>query len=516
MSTFPLMFPEPPRSPRMLVVDDEAAMRGLWVRVLERLGYHVDAVNNGSAALAQLAAAHYDVVLTDLNMPQLDGLGLLRVINRQYTDTSVILITAYASLDTARQALRLGAFDYLTKPLDLTELERTVQRCLEARELQRLRHERQALAEVVALLDVSRAIGATPELQPRVDAFVHQIWTRFRPNTVTLSLLGPHERTLRLLGQRGISPPLQCDDVVLPPAPTAVVLEDAHRRMTKDLPCDAQVQHVLHVQDRPVGVLQLTWQDHTFLPDEHARRALDILAASMAEVLENGRLYDRLQQQSVQTITALAAAIDARDPYTRGHSEQVTRYAVRLAQTLGKPSAWVERVRYASLLHDVGKIGVPDAVLLKPSRLTNAEFEIMKQHCEIGAMIVAPVFPDLAPIVRYHHENWQGTGYPTRLAGDAIPLEARMLAVADAFDAMTSDRAYRAALPVQQALARLRAGRNIQWQGALVDAFAALIEQEGAALLASKARAAQTMVYEARAQYHTDQAASLHLYPDEM
>jgi HD-GYP domain-containing protein (c-di-GMP phosphodiesterase class II) len=130
-------------------------------------------------------------------------------------------------------------------------------------------------------------------------------------------------------------------------------------------------------------------------------------------------------------------------------------------------------------------------------------------------MIVAPVFPDLAPIVRHHHENWKGTGYPDGLAGDAIPLEARMLAVADAFDAMTSDRAYRAALPVEQALARLRAGRDTQWQGILVDAFVALIEQEGTALLASKARAAQTIVYEASAQYHADQAASVRLYPDE-
>jgi len=516
MSTFPLMFSEPPRQPRVLVVDDEAAMRALWVRVLKQLGHHVDAVDNGHAALAQLAAAHYDVVLTDLNMPQLDGLGLLRAINHQYTDTSVILITAYASLDTARQALRLGAFDYLTKPLDIMELERTVQRCLEMRELQRLRHEREALAEVVALLDVSRAIGATPELQPRVDAFVHQIWTRFRPNTVTLSLLGPHERTLRLLGQRGIAPSLQSNDIALPFAPSAAVLEDAHRRLTEQLPCDAHLRHVLHVQDRPVGVLQLTWPDHASLPDEHGRRALDILAASMAEVLENGRLYDRLQQQSVHTIAALATAIDARDPYTRGHSEQVTRYAVRLAESLGYPSAWVERVRYAALLHDVGKIGVPDAVLLKPSRLTNAEFEMMKRHCVIGATIVAAVFPDLAPIVRYHHEWWNGTGYPERLAGDAIPLEARLIAVADAFDAMTSDRAYRAALPVDQALARLRAGRDTQWQGALVDAFVTIIEQNGAALFASKARAAQTVLYDLSAQYHADQSAFLRFYPDEM
>jgi len=495
MSTFPLLFPEAPHQPRVLVVDDEPAMRTLWVRVLERFGYHVDAVNNGYAALQQLDTEHYDVVLTDLNMPQMDGLSLLRTINEQQHNTSVVVITAYASLDTARQALRLGAFDYLTKPLDLNELERTVQRCLEMRELQRLRHEREALGEVVALLDVSRAIGATPELQPRVDAFVQQISMRFRPNTVTLSLLDADGRTLRMLGQHGITPPLHVDAITLPDTPAAAALEDAHRQMTAHLPCLAHLRHVLHVQDRPIGVLALTWPEQVALPGENGRRALDVFAASMAEVLQNGRLYDRLKQQGLRTTTALAAAIDARDPYTRGHSEQVARYVVRLAETLGYASPWVERLRYAALLHDVGKIAIPDAVLLKSTPLSSSEFELMQQHSVIGANIVASVFTNVARIVRHHHETWDGTGYPDGLAGDAVPLESRMLSVADAFDAMISDRAYRAALPVGEALARLQAGRHTQWQSALVDAFVALIEAEGAALLADKERAAQRVVY---------------------
>jgi response regulator RpfG family c-di-GMP phosphodiesterase len=495
MSTFPLLFPEAPHQPHVLVVDDEPAMRTLWVRVLERFGYHVDAVDNGYTALQQLATGHYDVVLTDLNMPQLDGLSLLRAINEQQHNTSVVVITAYASLDTARQALRLGAFDYLTKPLDINELERTVQRCLEMRELQRLRHEREALGEVVALLDVSRAIGATPELQPRVDAFVQQITMRFRPNIVTLSLLDADGRTLRLVGQHGITPPLHSDPCTLPDLPTAAALEDAHRQMTAHLPCPAHLRHVLHVQNRPIGVLELRWPEAAALPGENGRRALDVFAASMAEVLQNGRLYDRLKQQGLRTTVALAAAIDARDPYTRGHSEQVARYVVRLAETLGYAPPWVERLRYAALLHDVGKIAIPDAVLLKSTRLSRSEFELMQQHSVIGANIVASVFTNVSRIVRHHHETWEGTGYPDGLAGEAIPLESRMIAVADAFDAMTSDRAYRAALPVAEAIARLLAGRNTQWQGALVDAFVALIEGEGAALLADKQRAAQRVAY---------------------
>lgn len=509
MSTFQMIFPDSVRQQRLLVVDDEPAVRTLWVRVLARRGYQVDAVDNGLEALQQLASAQYDVVLTDLNMPQLDGLGLLQHIRSQYPDIAVIVITAFASLDTARQALRLGAFDYLTKPLDINELERTVQTCLEVRELQRLRHERETLTEVMALLDVSRVVGATPELHTRVEAFIDQLWIRFQPQTITLSLLGLGKHTLQLYGQRGV-PGLSLGDVPLPLVYDAAVLTAAHRQLVPQPPLGTDLLHVLHVQDRPVGVVQLSWPTSNEVLNDHKRRVLEIFAASMAAVLENGRLYDKLKQQSIQTVAALAAAIDARDPYTRGHSEQVMRYAVRLAETLGYDPAFNEHLRYATLLHDVGKIGIPDAILLKPAALTPAEVELMRSHTVIGENIVAMVLEDARPIVRHHHENFDGSGYPDGLAGEAIPLESRLIAVADAFDAMTSDRSYRSALPVDEALARLQRGRGRQWQCGLVDAFVSLIEQEGATLMAYKDRAAQRIHFDSGATWalHSDYAGS--------
>ena len=160
-------------------------------------------------------------------------------------------------------------------------------------------------------------------------------------------------------------------------------------------------------------------------------------------------LYDRnMRELFLATIKSLAAAIDAKDPYTRGHSERVAIFSVAIARELGLDERALERVQIAALLHDVGKIGIEDAVLRKPDRLTDAEFSIIKRHPAMGASIMAPIrqLKDIIPGMRHHHEALDGTGYPDGLAGGEIPLMARIIAVADTFDAMTSDRLYQKAM----------------------------------------------------------------------
>ena len=158
--------------------------------------------------------------------------------------------------------------------------------------------------------------------------------------------------------------------------------------------------------------------------------------------------YDRnMRELFLSTIKSLAAAIDAKDPYTRGHSERVALFSVAIARELGLDEKSLERVQIAGLLHDVGKIGIADAVLRKPDRLTDAEFAIIKRHPALGASIMGPIrqLKDIIPGMRHHHEALDGTGYPDGLAGGEIPLIARIIAVADTFDAMTSDRLYQKA-----------------------------------------------------------------------
>ncbi len=173
------------------------------------------------------------------------------------------------------------------------------------------------------------------------------------------------------------------------------------------------------------------------------------------------------------TARALASAIDAKDPYTRGHSVRVNRYAVILARSIGLSEADIADIHVASLLHDVGKIGVDDAILKKPGALTPEEFEVMKLHTVIGANIMAPIrqMKRLLPGLRSHHERWAGAGYPDGLKGSDIPLMARIIAVADSFDAMTTDRPYQKAMSFDQALARLNDLKGTGFDAHVVEAF---------------------------------------------
>ncbi len=184
------------------------------------------------------------------------------------------------------------------------------------------------------------------------------------------------------------------------------------------------------------------------------------------EIINQGHL--------IEVVTSLASAIDAKDEYTKGHSTSVSRYAEALARALNMPEKEVERIKLGALLHDIGKIGIPESVLRKPSKLTDEEWEIMKQHPTIGAekvLLPNESLHDLIPIVKYHHEHWDGSGYPEKLKGEDIPLAARIVAVADAYHALISDRPYRKGMSNEKACEILRVGAGIQWDKDLVREF---------------------------------------------
>jgi HD-GYP domain-containing protein (c-di-GMP phosphodiesterase class II) len=190
------------------------------------------------------------------------------------------------------------------------------------------------------------------------------------------------------------------------------------------------------------------------------------------------RSVDENHELFLGTVKALAAAIDGKDPYTRGHSERVSRFSVAVAQGLGLPETEIERIRISALLHDVGKIGIDDRVLKKPAALTDEEFEIMKTHPQKGYKIMSqiPAMRDFLPGMYMHHEMINGEGYPQRLKGDEIPMQARIVSVADTFDAMTTERPYQRAMDLEAALTRLKSFVGTRYDARVVAAFIAACE----------------------------------------
>jgi len=201
------------------------------------------------------------------------------------------------------------------------------------------------------------------------------------------------------------------------------------------------------------------------------------LRARVRSLLKLKTMRDRLEDAR-QVIFALANAAEKKDLFTVEHTERVADSASELARRLRLPADYVEQIRIGGLIHDVGKLAVPDSILNKPGPLTEQEFELVKTHTVVGAEIVAPLAsqPNLVGIVRNHHERWDGCGYPDGLAGERVPFGARIVSVADAFDAMVSRRSYRLALPQAAAIACLLEGRDKQWDGRLVDEFVGMME----------------------------------------
>jgi len=229
----------------------------------------------------------------------------------------------------------------------------------------------------------------------------------------------------------------------------------------------------LIAKDRMIGVLNI---DRSTSAAQFSQPNLSVVASfagQLAMAIDNARVYSDLEGHFLGTITALAAAVDAKDPYTFGHSSGVTDHAIAIAQGLGLTEREIETLRKASILHDIGKIGIDGSILNKPGPLDAEEREIMQQHPSIGANILGSLdfLEDVVPIVFYHHEHFDGRGYPAGMAGEDIPLGARIISVADAYNAMTSDRPYRSALGLAQATRELKAHAGTQFDPKVVDVF---------------------------------------------
>jgi putative nucleotidyltransferase with HDIG domain len=346
---------------------------------------------------------------------------------------------------------------------------------------------------ISALLATSRELMAFDDLQGLLDRVLDRLQPILKPDRSAILLIDPATGELQA---RAVRPKGAYKSVSDFASATAVreALSSRDVLVAYDARLDSRLQDAASVVLAGVrsaicvplrgrsGAIGALYADQLvtsggFTP-EHVQFAA-AFAAHAAAALETAQLYDDRERHFRATLEAFAKAIDARDHYTAGHSERVTAYTLALARTAGIDGDELEIIRRAGMLHDIGKVGVPDHVLLKPGPLDVPERAVMESHVTIGySMLEAlPFLQESLPAIRGHHERWDGRGYPDRLAGEQIPLHARLMSVGDSFDAMTSARPYRDALPVDEAARRLRSGSGTQFAPEAIEAFDAIVEE---------------------------------------
>jgi len=230
--------------------------------------------------------------------------------------------------------------------------------------------------------------------------------------------------------------------------------------------------------DERIATEAMRWGAYDYFPKNSI--SSEILGQAIHQALEKFRLADQLEDAE-QVIFALAAAAEAKDPTTQDHLHRMQHYAAQIGQALGLDNRQLMLLRYGGILHDIGKIGVSEAILCKPGPLTEVEWEEIRQHPIIGERICAPLkfSHEVGPIIRHHHERWDGKGYPDLLSGEEIPFLARVISVVDAFDAMSSNRPYRKALPLDETVRRLADGARTEWDADITQVFLDLLRRQG-------------------------------------
>jgi response regulator RpfG family c-di-GMP phosphodiesterase len=473
--------------PRVLIVDDEKFIRDILADFLGMEGYVVRTAEDGQAALSELGHAHYDLVISDLKMPRMGGIELLEQIGSAAPHALTVIMTGFGTVETAIDAMKRGAYDYILKPFKVEEVIHVVQRGLEK---QRLAAENLRLKEALSLYKVSEAIAASLSLEEVLatvgDTAIHEIHGDFASTWLDdgeggyferQRLLAPKHKRAATMREGGDLGTFSQKAFAEHFAGDTMLLEhgDTTRRFFEREP-EISVQSLiavpLRMKQRLAGWIAAVSFAKGKRFDEGQRKLLSIVASRAAAAIENARLYEDLRATFQQTIEGLAKAIDKMDRYTAGHSDRVATYACYLAQRLGLSAEQIEIVRQSALMHDIGKIGCV-LNLNKPGKLTQDEYEVFKKHPGYGRDILEPIkfLHPLIPGVHLHHERWDGRGYPLGLKAGDVPLMARIIAVADTYDAMTSDRAYRRALPHEVAVAEIERCSGTQFDPEVTHSF---------------------------------------------
>ncbi len=477
---------------KALIIDDDSIIRGVLADILSGIcSFEIETATDGLDGLEKLQHTSYDIVFTDLNMPHLGGMDLLKESVKLYPSIPVVMITGVSTIDAAVNAMREGASDFVIKPFEIDKVVSIAERVTGERKLRtemsmdldqkesikRINSELfKKLQEISILHSISLELDGIysnkeiyekiVEMAVKLLAVRHAFFAMVEGDYLRIihsTGLGKSELRIRgslfegviknksysIITNGGLSPfrglSIHSELLLIP-----LTLKD-------------EVFAVLGIYDKA---------DRTAFTEEDIA-IIQTFAKKASLRIENNALYEVFYNNLINTLKTLVMSIEARDSYTKQHSERAAIYSLQIADVMGLEDEDKDAIRFGGYLHDIGKIGVRDTILLKPDKLTPEESEEIRLHPLKGDEIIKPIrfFPKERELIRYHHERFDGKGYPDGLAGYEIPLVARVLSVADAYDAMTSSRPYRNAREHNFTLQELKRCMGSQFDPEVVRAF---------------------------------------------
>lgn len=489
----------------VLFVDDEESILEIVAEYFTHKGYHVLTAPNGVEALKVIVGHHIDCCFTDINMPEMTGLELAERLRAADNTIPVVIMTGYPSLDNTIRTLRNGVVDFLIKPVNLSQMELCLKRVLRERELfienVLLKEELESKSKIEQL---------NKELVVKIDELniLNQIMSEFaQPSSsrdifrrivdMAVSLKKNSEAKFYIINEEMHAPCLVASSAVKEKANG--LFQEAEEQLVIDVLNDGipllipeldQTKPIsseygsfmlvpLKIREKIFGVLTLSVPKSIEVFNFKELYYLSFIANKAAYSIENLALYENIYENLFSTLYAFVSAIEAKDTYTQMHSKRVAELSIMIGKEIGCTLEELEILNVVGQLHDIGKIGIRDEILLKPGKLTDEEYEIIKQHPGIGANIVGKLgfWNREMEIIRYHHEKYDGTGYPEGLKREEIPFLARIISVADSYDAMASNRAYRNRLSDNEIMNILKKGSGTQFDPGIVGLFISMLEK---------------------------------------
>lgn len=524
-----------PDDPRILVVDDEPKICAMLRAALERQGWDVTTCGSGAEALERFHAEPFDFVISDLRMPGVNGCELIKQIKDARPQTFIVAITGHTTVHSAVQALGNGADDYIPKPFDIRSLQRIIDTYQNSRAmagrpaaqqpgpavqemdteaaespagppaepapaaangsspardlLEANRRLEARVDELLAVQEITQAISAELDLDRLLATCLERVGEATRAASLAVLVVEDDPQTLVVRARRGTDRRYLVGErravgeglagwvaqhrvpLLVPSLAEQPAFRDAARA---DGYTEGTVLAVpLERRGSLLGVLNATEKQGGRSFDERDLRVLIALAGQIATGIENARLYGAVEQSATAALAALIESLETREGYSRGHARRVADYATRAARELGLSDEEVRTLRRAALVHDIGRISIPDAVIGRPGPLSDQERAEVQRHPAQGERVVQdlPGYAAARPLIRQHHERWDGGGYPDGLAARQIDPLARLLSLADAYDAMTTDRPHRPAKSHSEALAEIAGLAGAQFDPSFVEPF---------------------------------------------